>query len=132
VAEHHTNPTLRIEIGPSDGVCTANDKWLTYLRLAEAGVAVPRSLLPSWLDERAGHWLGDPVVRPRVSRGGRDVRLHSASAASRFHDGMIVQEFIPGTEYDANLYLSRTGDVAVVLERMEPTYRRLGSTEQVR
>ena len=128
----HSYPNPRIEIGPADGVFIANDKWVTYRRLADAGVAVPRSVLPSHLNERVGQSLGDMVVvKPRVSRGGRDVSLRRGPASRSSDDSMIVQEFVPGTEYAPNLYLSSESEVVVVLEKTELTHGDFGIAKQV-
>lgn len=130
-----TRPTTgaRIEVGPAAGVSIANDKWLTYLRLAEAGVEVPRSVLPGDLDDEVARWLGDTVVaKPRVGRGGRDVSVHRGPPPGGLDDAVIVQEFVPGTEYAPNLYLGAERAVAVVLEKTALAHGTVGNAVEVR
>lgn len=99
-------------------------------------IEVPRSTLPSTMDESAAGWLGEVVVvKPRVGRGGRGVNLHrgrTARSAQRLDDSMIVQEFVPGTEYAPNLYLSAEREVAVVLEKTVLAHGIIGTARELR
>lgn len=107
-------------LAPCEGVMLANDKWLTWQRLSECGVAVPRAMLPSHI-QSAGHAaqaLGWPcLAKPRVGRGGREVTLYHAAdidALRALDDRFIVQEFVPGVEYAPNVYIRRNGRAVVV------------------
>lgn len=117
---------VRILVGCRYGVAVADDKWCTAKVLAEAGVPVPRSALPSMLPAGARTAvLGTPFLsKPRRGRGGRDVHVHPQDATGRdaFDDRHLLQEFVPGAEYVADLYLAgadrRDADVAVVLRKV--------------
>jgi carbamoylphosphate synthase large subunit len=101
-----------VVIGAPLAVTAAQDKYPTMLRLAAAGVPVPRFRLPS---EFAGtgealEWFGGPlVVKPRVGRGSRGVRVvHNAEELdwSVVDDSQILQEFAPGAEYAPMVHVS--------------------------
>lgn len=133
LAATRTGTGPRIEVGPAGGVFTANDKWLTHQTLGRVGVEVPRSALPYGIDAEVAKWLGDTVVvKPRIGRGGRDVSVHSRAPLESLDDSMIVQEFIPGTEYAPNLYLSPGQDVVVVLEKTALAHGIVGNAVAVR
>lgn len=103
-----------------EGVLLANDKWLTWQRLSEGGVPVPRAMLPSHVQssEHVAQTIGWPcIAKPRISRGGRDVRLYHAydiNTLRNLGDHYILQEFIPGVEYAPNVYIRSNGDDVVV------------------
>jgi carbamoylphosphate synthase large subunit len=118
--------TVPAMIGAAEAVEAANDKYLTCLRLAECEVAVPRFCLPSSArsPEAVEATLGWPCLsKPRVGRGGRGVVVRPREdwpAVEALDDLSLLQEFLPGTEYDANLYVPRESGapvVAVVLEK---------------
>ncbi len=54
------------------------------------------------------------LSKPRCGRGGRGVRLLASAReiADAPADDVVWQEFAPGEEYDVNLFLERTGEVA--------------------
>ncbi len=111
-------------LAPCEGVMLANDKWLTWQRLAECGIAVPRAMLPAHIQsaEHVAQTIGWPcLAKPRVGRGGRNVLLYQETDfdALRALDGhVILQEFIPGAEYAPNVYIRRSGpDIVVPLRK---------------
>ncbi|MFI2487576.1 ATP-grasp domain-containing protein [Promicromonospora kroppenstedtii] len=145
-------PVLTPDPGPA---AIAADKLLTMLALDRAGVPVPRFALPTDFGgvAEALAWARGPIVlKPRVSRGGRGVRLIESpadlgttadavgtagadeSAWSALDASWIVQSFAPGTEYCPQLYRPRTGTgtiTAVVLEKTELKQGRVGNAAAV-
>lgn len=109
---------------------TANDKWLTVQALAQAGVGVPRSLSGR---ERADliDALGFPLLsKPRRGRGGRGVEIHEGPAdLPAASPDRIYQEFLPGEEYDVNLFAEPGGEPAalVVLRKTALREGRVGN-----
>ncbi|MFE7506278.1 acetyl-CoA carboxylase biotin carboxylase subunit family protein [Promicromonospora sp. NPDC057488] len=151
-------PVLTPDPGPA---AIAADKLLTMLALDRAGVPVPRFALPTDFGgvAEALAWARGPIVlKPRVSRGGRGVRLVESpadltdltgaedttgadgtdgsgeAAWSALDASWIVQSFAPGTEYCPQLYRPRTGTgtiTAVVLEKTELKQGRVGNAAAV-
>jgi len=109
-----------LALAPLEGVLLANDKWLTWQRLSGCGVSVPRAMLPSHVQssEHVAQTIGWPcIAKPRIGRGGRDVRLYHAydiDVLRALGDHYILQEFIPGIEYAPNVYIRGNGDDVVV------------------
>ncbi len=104
-----------LAMGAPAGVEIANDKLRTAEALGARGVAVPRTRAAD--AERTGlaAALGLPVLaKPRVGRGGRGVRLlRSADEILRAPgEDVVWQEFAPGEEFDVNLFVERSGEVA--------------------
>lgn len=134
--------TADVVLGAPRAIRSAGDKLLTARRLRACGVVVPDFALPSDFGDFASavSALGSPVlVKPRVSRGGRGVRvLHSANAADwgRLDDRWIVQQFAPGTEYAPVVYradgVDRRLDLVVVLEKLALTGGAVGNATGVR
>ncbi|GAA4419510.1 ATP-grasp domain-containing protein [Georgenia halophila] len=113
------------------------DKYLTMWALDAAGVPVPRFVAATEIasTEAALAWGGGPVVvKPRLSRGGRGVRLVEQVEDlewSEIGSGAIVQEFAPGTEYSPQLYVTAAGEVTVVvLEKTELKQGRVGNASE--
>lgn len=104
------------------GIDVANDKLRTAEELARAGVSVPVTFAGSTPSSRLVEALGFPLLsKPRFGRGGRGVLVHRAEAdLSRVGSEEVVwQEFLPGEEFDLNLFVERDGSVpaAVVLRK---------------
>lgn len=127
-----------LAIGPYQAIVRANDKYQTCTQLAGQGVSTPRFALPSQLADRAAveQRLGWPCLsKPRVSRGGRGVRLHTRAEwppEPAFDDSTLLQEFAPGTEYAPNLYLGRSSITVVVLEKTRLKEGLVGNALEVR
>ena len=134
-----------VVIGHPAPVHIANDKFLTMTCLDTAGVGVPDFALPGSFGsaEEAMDFLGGPiVVKPRVSRGGRGVRVlekladrgrHAARIWSTIDDSWIVQRFAPGTEFAPVVHRAEGRDaVVVVLEKTELKEGRIGNAVTVR
>lgn len=114
------------------------DKLLTMWSLERSAVSIPgyapATALPS--TAAAIELLGAPfVLKPRVSRGGRGVRLvESDDEPWPEGDGSwIAQSFAPGTEYSPQVYRSPvTGEsTVVVLEKTVLKQGRVGNAAEV-
>lgn len=112
----------------------ANDKWLTVQALARAGVGVPRSLSGRERDDVVDA-LGFPLLsKPRRGRGGRGVEVHDApEGLGETSPDRIYQEFLPGEEYDVNLFADPGGEPAalVVLRKTALRDGRVGNAAGV-
>lgn len=111
-------------LAPREGVLLANDKWLTWRRLSECALAVPRAMLPSHVQsvDHVAQTIGWPcLAKPRIGRGGRNVMLYQETdfdVLRALDDRFILQEFIPGAEYAPNVYIRRNGpDIVVPLRK---------------
>lgn len=104
-----------VAISPPNAVGIANDKLRTAQFAAARALACPAT-------SRHRTAFGFPMlVKPRVGRGGRGVRvLQDALELAAVEGDVVYQEFIPGDEYDGNLYLAADGEVlaAVVLRKV--------------
>lgn len=125
-------------LAPREGVLLANDKWLTWRRLSECGVAVPRAMLPSHIQsaDHVAQTIGWPcLAKPRVGRGGRNVTLYQETefdALCALDDRCILQEFIPGAEYAPNVYIRRSGpDIVVPLRKTSLKQGMIGNAVSV-
>ena len=120
-ARHRSSFPVPVLVGDVGPVSVADDKLSTARLLDSAGVAVPRTRLPSELfsPEEAVVALGGAViVKPRRSRGARGVRLirerdTQAKAVVAYWRGLddayIVQEFAPGREYAPVVFREQDG-----------------------
>jgi len=100
----------------------ALDKLLTVRFFEGTPVAVPMTCEAATDAEEVVERLGVPlIVKPLVSRGGRGVKLLAGADEVRAEarEGVVFQEFIPGTEFDGNLFVKPDGrlDAVVVLEK---------------
>jgi len=104
------------------GVDVANDKLRTAEELDRAGVAVPITFAAGTAHRDLADALGFPLLsKPRFGRGGRGVVVHLAAGdlACASPEEVVWQEFLPGEEYDLNLFVERDGSVpaAIVLRK---------------
>jgi carbamoylphosphate synthase large subunit len=107
-----------LAMGAPQGVEIAGDKLRTARALASRSVSAPRTLPAGTPPSEIVAALGLPVLaKPRVGRGGRGVRvLRSADEVARASGGdLVFQEFIPGEEFDVNLFVERAGEVAAAV-----------------
>jgi carbamoylphosphate synthase large subunit len=106
-----------LAMGPAAGVEIAGDKLRTARALAARGVAAPRTLPAGTPAAELVEALGLPLLaKPRIGRGGRGVRvLRSAADVARADGDLVFQEFVPGDEFDVNLFVERTGEVAAAV-----------------
>jgi carbamoylphosphate synthase large subunit len=113
---------IGVAVSQPAGVDIANDKLLTAQGLATAGVAAPATWPGSLPGVEAARRLAWPMLsKPRFGRGGRGVLVHRtlADLARVGPDEVVWQAFLPGEEFDVNLFVERDGRVpaAVVLRK---------------
>ncbi len=97
------------------GVDVANDKLLTADELSRQGVPVPATFPGATRRAAVADALGFPLLsKPRFGRGGRGVLVHRTleDMARAGPEEVVWQEFLPGEEYDLNLFAERGGPVA--------------------
>jgi len=107
-------------ISDPHAVDTANDKLLTALWLKAQGCAVPATIAGTGAEDHVaiGSMLGYPfLAKPRVGRGGRGVRLYTTAgeAMSETRREIVYQEFVPGQEFDVNLFAHPAGETRTVI-----------------
>lgn len=127
----------QVMISPAHAVGLANDKLLTATFAERAGLPVPRTVSGAFDADRWGEEMGLPVVaKPRVSRGGRGVRVLESldsAEADAVDAGDIVQQFAEGVEYCPQLYRSPvTGEfTSIVLVKTKLKQGCVGNAESV-
>lgn len=99
----------------------ALDKWASYLVLRDAGIPVPKTMLPADRDSVIKS-LGLPlIIKPRKGRGGRDViRVDSPSLFEYFVSRIrapIFQECLTGTEYTVDVVATRKGRILAIVPK---------------
>lgn len=103
-----------VPVASPDAIDIANDKLKTVLIMAGNGICVPVSFDDSTPKETITKTLGFPIIsKPRVGRGGRGVTLYwnSEELLREKKTGLIFQEFIPGEEFDINMFVNKNGEV---------------------
>jgi carbamoylphosphate synthase large subunit len=135
----NNHPGLSILISPAQAVETSNDKYLTAAALSSHGIPVPRFVLPSQVYSARDieRLVGWPCIsKPRVGRGGREVRLHTEPDLREIlalNDMYILQEFASGTDYAPNVFAGENGaSRVVVLEKTALKNGILGNALSVR
>ncbi len=121
-----------VAISRPPAVDIVNDKLATADELGRLGIPVPVTIPGPAAHADLVARLGLPYLsKPRFGRGGRGVALHEAPAQGdgAGPGGIVYQEFIPGEEYDGNLYVARGGEVraAVVLRKTSLKEGRVGN-----
>ncbi|MFQ5585621.1 MAG: ATP-grasp domain-containing protein [Thermodesulfobacteriota bacterium] len=109
-------------ISPPEGVDIANDKLKTVRFVEEHGIPAPLTFDGGHSREEMAKKLTFPILaKPCFSRGGRGIALHPTTESLRGEgrEGILFQEFVPGAEYDVNLFIEGDGEVpaCVVLEK---------------
>jgi carbamoyl-phosphate synthase large subunit len=99
-----------------------NDKLKTFMIMAGHGITVPNFCDEFTPDEIIVSKLGFPLLYcPRFGRGGRDITIYRTyeDMFDKNKKGMVFQEYIPGTEFDLNMFIDRGGGIisSVVLEK---------------
>ncbi|WP_454856063.1 ATP-grasp domain-containing protein [Promicromonospora soli] len=136
------SPACAVVTAAPGSAAIAADKLLTMLALDRTGVPVPRYALATDFvgAAEALAWARGPVVvKPRVSRGGRGVRLIESpddmpdpAAWGRLDASWIVQAFAGGTEYNPQVHRSAFGEsYVVVLEKTVLKQGRVGNAAAV-
>jgi carbamoyl-phosphate synthase large subunit len=125
----------RIAVGGPAAMSVAADKLFTMWALARANVPVPRFAPASDFRSAAEAMraLGGPVVvKPRVSRGGRDVVLFERDAEQGWPSAperLLVQRFAPGVEYSPQAFRAGHESALVVLEKTRLRHGRMGNAD---
>ncbi len=102
-------------ISPAGVVDLAHDKWLTVQALIVAGLGVPRSFV-GYSRESLLAALPLPILsRLRVGRGGRGVEIYTreADVPAKLSTERIYQEYLPGEEFDVNVFAEPGGEPSV-------------------
>jgi carbamoylphosphate synthase large subunit len=89
-----------------EAVLIANDKWHTVQALAKHGIAVPRSCSGDSREELLQTVPFPMLSKPRCGRGARGIELHADvhELPPVISSARVFQEFLPGDEYDVNLF----------------------------
>lgn len=98
-----------VPISSPSAVEVANDKLQTARFMLERGVSVPRTLGLETPRHDVARDLGLPLIaKPCFGRGGRGVSVHATLEDVMRDDrkGILFQEFIPGEEFDVNLFVA--------------------------
>lgn len=114
----------KLFISSPSAVDVANDKYDTAVYLRNSSLAAPRTVLPADVRDVAeiGALFGYPfLAKPRIGRGGRGVTIIRCEEEARkeLRRDIVFQEFMPGEEYDVNLFAypaGHTTSVAVLLK----------------
>lgn len=102
---------------------TTNDKWLTYKKLSQTNIPVPKAWLPSLSPTNLKKIKTKMplIVKPRVGRGARDIYLCNNEAELKFALGKvinpIIQEHLPGTEHTTDTLSNLQGKALVAVPR---------------
>ncbi|HXS75687.1 MAG TPA: ATP-grasp domain-containing protein [Terracidiphilus sp.] len=111
-----------VYLSASCPVRIANDKWETVQALSKVGVAVPRSYCGNSREILIETVPFPMLSKPRCGRGGRGIELHRDidELPGVLASDRLFQEFLPGDEYDVNLFADPAGKIAacVVLKKM--------------
>jgi carbamoylphosphate synthase large subunit len=101
-------------ISQPDAVDTAHDKLRTMRFFEHTDVGVPRTFDESTPREFVLQALGTPcLAKPCIGRGGRGVVVYRSDGEllAEKRSGLLYQEFVPGEEYDLNLFVANDGTV---------------------
>ncbi|HET7827002.1 MAG TPA: ATP-grasp domain-containing protein [Anaeromyxobacter sp.] len=107
-----------LAMGSAPGVEIAGDKLRTAQALASRRVSAPRTFAAGTPAAELVAALGLPLLaKPRVGRGGRGVRVLRSveDVAGASGAELVFQEFVPGDEFDVNLFVERAGEVAAAV-----------------
>jgi carbamoyl-phosphate synthase large subunit len=111
-----------IFVSPAAAIDIANDRLKTTMVMAGHSVPVPISFDECTPKELIVKELGLPFLsKPRFSMGGQGVKLYRKleEVYEESGTGLVFQEFIPGEEFNINLFIDKDGDPisAVVLKK---------------
>lgn len=112
-----------IFVSPPTTIDITNDKLKTAMVLAGHGLPVPVSFDRKDPGDILIEGLGFPILaKPRYGRGGRDIKIYWTREELLQEDarGLVFQEFIPGEEFNVNLFRNRKGEItaSVVLKKI--------------
>jgi len=111
-----------VYISPPEAVDIANDKLKTAAFLKARGIPVPVTFDGATPRDLVISELGLPfLAKPNYSRGGRGVVVYRTAdeVYADKRQGLVLQEFAPGDEFDVNLFVDKGGELkaAVVLKK---------------
>ncbi|MBI5587557.1 MAG: ATP-grasp domain-containing protein [Deltaproteobacteria bacterium] len=111
-----------VYISPPEAVDIANDKFRTAEFMKKNGISVPVTFNGKSPRELVIKELGLPLLaKPNFGRGGRGVVVYRSAEEvySEKREGLIFQEFVPGDEFDVNLFIDKGGEpkAAVALKK---------------
>ena len=98
-----------VSISSPSAVEVANDKLQTARFMLERGVCVPITRGLETPRHDVARDLGLPLIaKPCFGRGGRGVAVHTTldDVLREDRKGILFQEFIPGDEFDINLFVA--------------------------
>ena len=98
-------------ISTPDAVEIANDKLKTAIFMKDKGIPVPVTFDSTTPRDLILKTLGLPLLaKPCFGRGGRGVVLYRTPAEfySEQRKDIIFQEFIPGEEFDVNIFMEKS------------------------
>lgn len=111
-----------VYISLPEAVTIANDKYKTAQFMRANNIGAPKTLVGATPVNDVLTELGLPcIAKPVFGRGGRGVVLYinREELAAEKRDEIVFQEFIPGVEYDVNIFAEEDGaaSVCVVLRK---------------
>lgn len=109
-------------ISPLAATEIAHDKLKTAVYMHKHGIPSPRSFDGCTPRRDVLKELGLPLLaKPRIGRGGRGIVLYRSSEEfiRESRQGLLFQEFIPGDDFDLNMFVDKNGEVlaSVVLRK---------------
>jgi len=126
----------RVFISPPEALDVAGDKLKSARLLDARGIGVPRTIDGSAPAELVVKELGVPLLaRPSYpgAHGGAVVYISEDEVRGERRDGIVFQEFVPGDEFNVNLFMGEDGWVAsaVALRKMTNSAERVVRTDVV-
>jgi carbamoyl-phosphate synthase large subunit len=122
-------------ISAEEAIGIANDKWETARALTRKGVGVARSYGGGSKSDLLRSIPLPILSKPRAGRGGRGVEIYASAAEvpDPLSGERIYKEFLPGEEYDVNLFAAPGGEplVSVVLRKTALKAGRVGNAVTV-
>ncbi len=113
-------------ISSREAVDIAHDKFKTALFLDGCGIPVPKTFGVKTPKEMILAELGVPLLaKPLRSRGGRGVTVYRTPEEflSEKRKDLVFQEFVPGEEFDINLFVERTGEISSLAVLMKTSLK---------
>jgi len=117
----------------------ANDKFLTAQFLRKKGIPTPKTILGNGLysiKELEDNFNFPMLSKPRFGRGAKGVKVYYSikDLMEENRNGLVYQEFIPGEEFNGNLFCYPAGNplVNVILKKIALEYGIVGNAIAVK